>query len=69
MCERLLRLGPQALGTGELLAILLRVGSAREGVLELAGRLLREHRGLRSLVMVDSTGQRNSAWSLSAGVS
>ncbi len=40
--ERLQRLGPQALTTAELLAILLRTGSAREDVLLLASRVLRE---------------------------
>lgn len=51
--ERLLRLGPQALSTAELLAILLRTGSAREGVLELATRLLRERGGVRGLAAAD----------------
>lgn len=36
--ERLLRLGPQALTSSELLAILLRTGTTREGVLEIATR-------------------------------
>ena len=47
--ERLQRLGPQALTTAELLAILLRTGSAREDVLQLASRLLQEREGLRGL--------------------
>jgi DNA repair protein RadC len=51
--ERLLRLGAQALSTTELVAILLRTGSAREGVLEVAGRLLREYQGLRGLASAD----------------
>lgn len=38
--ERLLRLGPQALTASELLAILLRTGTAREDVLHVATRLL-----------------------------
>jgi DNA repair protein RadC len=51
--ERLLRLGPQALTTAELLAILLRTGTARDGVIEVASRLLREHGGLRGLASAD----------------
>ena len=38
--ERMVRYGPEALGTGELLAILLRSGTAGESALELAQRLL-----------------------------
>ncbi|HJM89490.1 MAG TPA: DNA repair protein RadC [Dehalococcoidia bacterium] len=51
--ERLERLGPQALATAELLAILLRTGSSREDVLQLASRLLSEHDGLRGLAAAD----------------
>lgn len=51
--ERLLHLGPQSLTTAELLAILLRTGSSREGVLAIASRLLREHGGLRGLAAAD----------------
>jgi DNA repair protein RadC len=51
--ERLLRLGPQSLTTAELLAILLRTGTTRDGVLEVASRLLREHSGLRGLASAD----------------
>lgn len=51
--ERLLRLGPAALTTAELLAILLRTGTAREDVLQVAGRLLGEHGGLRGLAATD----------------
>lgn len=51
--ERLARLGPQALSTAELLAILLRTGTQQEGVLQLAGRLLAEHQGLRGLAASD----------------
>ena len=51
--ERLLRLGPQALTTAELLAILLRTGTQREGVMQIAGRLLAEHQGLRGLAAAD----------------
>src|SRR5690606_29359074 len=51
--ERLERLGPQALKTEELLAILLRTGTAREDVLAVAQRLLREHGGVRGLGAAD----------------
>ncbi len=47
--ERLSRLGPSALTTAELLAILLRTGTAREDVLQVASRLLQERSGLRGL--------------------
>lgn len=51
--ERLLRLGPQSLTTAELLAILLRTGTSRDGVLEVASRLLQQHGGLRGLASAD----------------
>lgn len=52
--ERLERLGAKALTSAELLAILLRTGSAREDVLQLASRLLQEHGGgLRGLASAD----------------
>jgi DNA repair protein RadC len=51
--ERLQRLGAGALTTAELLAIVLRTGSAREDVLAVAGRLLSEHGGLRGLASAD----------------
>lgn len=51
--ERLLRLGPRALSSAELMAILLRTGTAREGVLELGARLLHEYRGLRGVAQAD----------------
>lgn len=51
--ERLLRLGPQALRSDELLAILLRTGTQREGVLQVAERVLGEHSGLRGLASTD----------------
>ncbi len=47
--ERLRHLGPGALKTEELLAILLRTGSHGENVLHLAERLLRENGGLAAL--------------------
>jgi DNA repair protein RadC len=51
--ERLERLGPGALKSEELLAILLRTGTQREGVLQVAGRLVRERGGLRGLAATD----------------
>jgi len=52
--ERPERLGANALTSAELLAILLRTGSAREDVLHLASRLLQEHGGgLRGLAAAD----------------
>lgn len=51
--ERLSRLGPGALKSEELLAILLRTGTQREDVLQVAGRLLQERDGLRGLARTD----------------
>jgi DNA repair protein RadC len=51
--ERLQRLGAGALKTDELLAILLRTGSAREDVLSVSQRLLGERGGLRGLASSD----------------
>lgn len=51
--ERLLRLGPGALKTDELLAILLRTGSARDDVMSVAQRLLVERGGVRGLAATD----------------
>ena len=51
--ERLRRLGSSALKSEELLAILLRTGTAQEDVLHLAARLLHEHGGLRGLAATD----------------
>jgi DNA repair protein RadC len=47
--EKALERGIDALGDAELLAVLLRTGTAGEGVLELAQRLLAEHGGLVGL--------------------
>lgn len=47
--EKLWERGPQQLGDGELLAILLRTGTRGAPVLELAGRLLQEFGGLPGL--------------------
>ncbi len=41
--ERLIKLGPKALSTGELLAIILRTGNKKENVLELSNRLIKEY--------------------------
>ena len=50
--ERLRDYGPAALSNGELLAILLRTGSAKENVLAQAGRLLTTWNGLAGLARV-----------------
>ncbi|MDR0434810.1 MAG: DNA repair protein RadC [Gracilibacteraceae bacterium] len=47
--ERAVRSGVRALSNGELLAILLRVGTPGENVLQLAERILTESEGLRGL--------------------
>ena len=47
--ERLARLGPQALNTSELLAILLRVGLKGENAVQVGQRLLQTFGGLRGL--------------------
>ena len=47
--ERLAHLGPQALATAELLAILLRVGVPGENAVQLGQRLLNEFKGLSGL--------------------
>lgn len=47
--ERLHQLGPEALSNKEILAILLRIGSKGENVLELAERILAEAGGLTGL--------------------
>ena len=47
--ERLLRSGPQALNTAELLAILMRTGSSERSVLGLAEHLIHSFHGLRGV--------------------
>jgi DNA repair protein RadC len=47
--ERLQRFGAETLNETELLAIILRTGSQRENVLEMANSLLAHHRGLEGL--------------------
>ncbi len=47
--ERMARVGAQALSTGELLAIILRVGVGGENVLTMANRLLAQYNGLAGL--------------------
>jgi DNA repair protein RadC len=54
--ERLRTVGPNALSTAELLAIILRVGSNGENVVQLASRLLKDHGGLVGLAQA-SIGQ------------
>lgn len=51
--ERLERYGASTLQTAELLAILLRVGTPQENVIELSSRLLRVYGGLGGLLHVD----------------
>jgi DNA repair protein RadC len=51
--ERLHSHGPQALSNAELLAIILRTGTTRDNVLELAGKLLARYSGLGGLLNVD----------------
>ena len=43
--------GPQALSTAELLALLLRSGTAQESVIRLAERLLSDYRSLKGIAM------------------
>jgi DNA repair protein RadC len=50
--ERLSRLGPGALSTAELLAIVLRTGGGGESALSLAGRLLADAGGIAGLARV-----------------
>ena len=52
--ERLLNFGAGTLKTEELLAIILRVGTQGENVIELAARLIREHGGLGGLLTADT---------------
>ena len=51
--ERLEHYGAASLQTAELLAIILRVGTAQENVIELSSRLLRQYGGLGGLLAVD----------------
>lgn len=51
--ERLRMHGPQALANAELLAIILRTGTARENVLELSAKLLARYDGLGGLLTLD----------------
>src|SRR2546429_5739903 len=44
--ERLKHYGPKALSTAELLAIILRTGTSRDNVIELAGELLAKYGGV-----------------------
>lgn len=47
--ERLIKEGPKSLSNHELIAILLRTGSQKESVIQLANRLLTSFEGLRLL--------------------
>ncbi len=51
--ERLGRYGASTLQTTELLAIILRVGTPQENVIELSSRLLRQYNGLSGLLSAD----------------
>lgn len=51
--ERLMHYGAQALATSELLAILLRTGTTRDNVIELASKLLAKYGGLGGLMRAD----------------
>jgi hypothetical protein len=51
--ERLQHHGPRALSNAELLAIILRTGTTRDNVLELAGKLLAKYGGLGGLMRAD----------------
>jgi DNA repair protein RadC len=53
--ERLERYGAGTLQTAELLAIILRVGTPGENVIELSSRLLREYGGLGGLLAVETS--------------
>ena len=51
--ERLRNYGPQALSNAELLAIILRTGTTRDNVLELAGKILAKYGGLAGLMRIE----------------
>lgn len=50
---RLRNYGPKALANAELLAIILRTGTARDNVIELAGKLLAKYGGLGGLMRAE----------------
>jgi DNA repair protein RadC len=52
--ERLLQQGSDALSSAELLAIILRTGTAEENVLQLAGRILAQYNGLQGLARIST---------------
>lgn len=51
--ERLLYYGPQSLSTSQLLAIILRTGTTRDNVIELASKLLTKYGGLGGLMRAE----------------
>ena len=51
--ERLIHYGPQALANSELIAILLRTGTTRDNVIEMASKLLAKYGGLGGLMRAD----------------
>lgn len=52
--EKLLRYGAETLSNGELLAIILRVGSSNENIINLSNRILKEAGGLNGLLTSSS---------------
>lgn len=53
--ERLLRYGPEVLSNAELLAIILRTGTANENVINLSSRILNHSQGLNGLLSLSMT--------------
>lgn len=51
--ERLQKYGPAALSNSELLAVILRTGTTREGILNLSARLLNDFGGLNGVLEAD----------------
>jgi DNA repair protein RadC len=51
--ERLIHYGPQALSSAELLAIILRTGTTRDNVVEMAAKLLAKYGGLSGLMRAE----------------
>ncbi len=50
--ERLLKMGPEALSSGELLAIILRIGNREETAIEMANRIIHHCGGLKGLATI-----------------
>src|SRR3989440_8575312 len=61
--ERLKHYGPQALSNSELLAIILRTGTTRDNVIELAGKLLAKYGASVDLcALILGSYARNMGW-------